>query len=92
MTTQAILEKLLEVERALQSRDYLTARALVFQAQERVLELDRAMIAMHGRKVRVPHNASANWSERARALEHAADAAQDEPAEPFHLLPHLQAR
>ena len=84
MTTQNILETLLKVERALRSRDCLAAHELVFQAQERLLELERELIAMQAEKLRltadapeveVPAALLANWSVCAYAL-----AGDDEPA------------
>jgi hypothetical protein len=85
----------MEVERALQSRDCLTAHNLVFDVQDRVLQLEREMIEMQVRKVRLPDDVPAaltlNWSWRANALESAADEAHDEPEGPLQVLAHVQA-
>jgi hypothetical protein len=77
MTTKIILEKLLEIERALQQRDCLSAHHLLFEAQDRVLQLEREMIERQEEKVRqgadgphaaVPAALIADWSARAHAL------------------------
>jgi len=95
MTTQAILEKLMEVERALRNRDCLAAHMLVFDVQDRVLQLEREMIEMQVRKVRLPDDVPAalasNWSWRANGLESAADEAHDETEGPLQVLAQVQA-
>jgi hypothetical protein len=95
MTTQAILEKLMEVERALQNRDCLAAHILVFDVQDRVLQLEREMIEMQVRKVRLPDDVPAalasNWSWRANGLESAADEAHYGTEGPLQVLTHAQA-
>jgi hypothetical protein len=95
MTTKAILEKLIEVERALQNRDCFAAHVLMFEARDRVLELEREMIEMQVRKVLLPDDVPAalasDWSWRANALGSAADEAHDETGGPLQVSAHVQA-
>lgn len=52
MNTTALLDKLIEVEWALQNKNYTAARALVMQAEESVLQMDRDIIHAQTEKVR----------------------------------------
>ena len=52
MNTATLLKTLVEAERALQSTDYLAARALVMRAEEHVLQLEREMIRAQTEKLR----------------------------------------
>lgn len=49
MKTKALLEKLMDAERALQRGDCPAAQSLLFQAQETVLQIDREMIDIQAR-------------------------------------------
>lgn len=53
MKTQALLQKLMEVERALQRGECIAAQTLLFDAQDRILEIEREMIDMQAEKVRL---------------------------------------
>jgi hypothetical protein len=52
MNTKALLEKLIEVERALAYGHYAAARALVLEAEDSLLQIEREMIRMQTDKVR----------------------------------------
>jgi hypothetical protein len=52
MNTTPLLEKLIEVERALQHKNYVAARALVMQAEECVLKMDLDIIHAQSEKLR----------------------------------------
>jgi hypothetical protein len=82
MTTQTILEKLLEIERALLQRDCLAAHTHLMEAQDQLLRLEREMIERQAEKVRqaadgrdaaVPAAVISDWSGRAHALVSDAD-------------------
>ena len=46
MTITVLMDKLMEIERALQRGEYLTARTLVLEAEDCTLEIGREMIRM----------------------------------------------
>jgi hypothetical protein len=52
MKTKALLEKLIEIERALAHGQYTTARSLVLEAEDAVLQIEREMIRLQTDKVR----------------------------------------
>lgn len=52
MNTTTLLEKLAEVERALQNSNYIAARGLLLQAEDCVLQIERDMIDVQAEKVR----------------------------------------
>ena len=52
MNTKALLEKLIEIERALAHGHYTTARSLVLEAEESVLQMEREMIRIQTEKLR----------------------------------------
>lgn len=52
MNTTTLLEKLVEVERALQNSNYIAARGLLLQAEDCVLQIERDMIGVQAEKVR----------------------------------------
>jgi hypothetical protein len=52
MNTKALLEKLIEIERALAHGHYATARSLVLEAEDAVLQIEREMIRLQTDKVR----------------------------------------
>lgn len=51
MNTTTLLEKLIEIDRALQHSNYVAARALVMQAEDCVLQMDRDIIHAQTEKV-----------------------------------------
>lgn len=51
MNTTTLLEKLVEIERALQCTDYGAAHALVLEAEDCVLQLEREMIRTQAKKL-----------------------------------------
>lgn len=53
MSTTSLLQRLVEIERALQRKNYLAARALVMQAEDWVLQSEREMLHVQAEKVRV---------------------------------------
>ncbi len=52
MNTATLLEKLVEVERALQRTDYLEARSLLMDVEDYVLKTERDMIHVQAEKLR----------------------------------------
>lgn len=52
MNTTTLLEKLVDIERALQRENYSTARSLVMQAEEFILQTEREMIHAQTEKLR----------------------------------------
>lgn len=52
MKTQALLQQLIEADRALQKGDCAAARSILFEAQDSVLQIERDMIDMQTEKVR----------------------------------------
>lgn len=52
MNTKALLEKIIDIERALAHCHKATARSLVLEAEESVLQIEREMIRMQTDKVR----------------------------------------
>lgn len=89
MTTRTILEKLMEIERALQRRDCLSARMLVLEAQDGLIQLEREMIERQAGKVRHPEEAPPapllSWARHATVLAKAGALAPDEPDAPLPL-------
>lgn len=53
MKTKALLEKLMDVERALQRGECYAAQKHLFDAQDCVLQIEREMIEMQAEKVRL---------------------------------------
>lgn len=53
MSTTSLLQRLVEIERALQHKNYLAARTLVMQAEDWVLQSEREMLHVQAEKVRV---------------------------------------
>lgn len=51
MNTTTLLEKLVEIDRALQNSNYMAARGLLLQAEDCVLQLERNMIDVQAEKV-----------------------------------------
>lgn len=52
MNTTTLLEKLVEIDRALQNSNYMAARGLLLQAEDCVLQIERGMIDVQAEKVR----------------------------------------
>lgn len=52
MNTTTLLEKLFDIERALQRENYSAARSLVMQAEEFILQTEREMIHAQTEKLR----------------------------------------
>ncbi|HKR26201.1 MAG TPA: hypothetical protein VJS11_02060 [Acidobacteriaceae bacterium] len=52
MNTTTLLEKLVEIDRALQNNNYIAARGLLLQAEDCVLQIERNMIDVQAEKVR----------------------------------------
>ena len=52
MNTTTLLEKLVEVDRALQNSNPMAARALLLQAEDCVLQIERDMIDVQAEKLR----------------------------------------
>ena len=52
MNTTTLLEKLVEIDRALQNNNYIAARGLLLQAEDCVLQIERNLIDVQAEKVR----------------------------------------
>ena len=52
MKTHALLQQLMDADLALQRGDCVTARSILFEAQDSVLQIQRDMIDMQTEKVR----------------------------------------
>ena len=65
MKTQALLQKLMDIERALHHGDLLAAHQLVLEAQDGVLHIEREMIDMQTERLRrTTHPLTGNFSSR----------------------------
>lgn len=59
MNTTTLLEKLVEIDRALQNSNYMAARGLLLQAEDCVLQIERDMIDVQAEKLRLASRAVA---------------------------------